>query len=77
MITVYEKPSALVARAFGKREIGFAFLDVDGSLAGFVMANKHFVAQYGKSDFSMAEFFVVYKYRGTGVAKKAFSVFWN
>jgi len=48
------------------------FIEVDGKLAGFVMVKKHFSAEGREIDFCMAEFFVVYKYRGTGVAKKAF-----
>jgi len=48
------------------------FIEVDGKLAGFVVVSKHFCTSDKERDFSMSDFFVTYKYRGTGVAKKAF-----
>ncbi|HHX71489.1 MAG TPA: GNAT family N-acetyltransferase [Clostridiales bacterium] len=48
------------------------FIEADGKLAGFVMVNNHPVLEGRKTDFSLAEFFVLYKYRRQGVGKRAF-----
>jgi len=48
------------------------FIEVGGSLAGFVMINDYPEAEDRETDFSLSEFFVVYKYRRSGVGKKAF-----
>ena len=51
------------------------FIKVDGNLAGFVMVND-FPEANEKTDYSLAEFFVMYKYRRCGVGKyAAFAVF--
>jgi Predicted acetyltransferase len=44
------------------------FIIVDGNLAGFVMINNYPEAKE-ETDYSMAEFFVMYKYRRCGVGK--------
>jgi len=44
------------------------FIRVDGKLAGFIMVNKINEANT-KTDYSMAEFFVMYKYKRWGVGK--------
>ncbi|TCS96388.1 GNAT family N-acetyltransferase [Hazenella coriacea] len=44
------------------------FIKVDGVLAGFALVNDYC---YTDADFSMAEFFVVKKYRNTGVGTYA------
>ena len=51
------------------------FIKVDGKLAGFVMVITY--SESGeKTDYSMAEFCVLYKYRRQGVGKKAaFKIF--
>lgn len=46
------------------------FIVVDGNLAGFVMVNDYPEAAE-KTDYSLAEFFVIYKYRRCGVGKFA------
>ena len=54
------------------------FIRVDGNLAGFAMVNDFPEAQE-ETDYSLAEFFIMYKYRRCGVgkyaAKKVFSMF--
>lgn len=54
------------------------FILVDGKLAGFVMVSGHPEAANRPMDFSLAEFFVMYKYReqgvGTYAAKKVFEL---
>jgi predicted acetyltransferase len=54
------------------------FILVDSQLAGFVMVNDYREASDKAADFSMAEFFVMYKYRHAGVgcfaAKTAFDL---
>jgi predicted acetyltransferase len=47
------------------------FILVDSQLAGFVMVNDYREAPYKAADFSMAEFFVMYKYRHAGVGRFA------
>ncbi|BBF42153.1 hypothetical protein lbkm_0835 [Lachnospiraceae bacterium KM106-2] len=47
------------------------FIQVDGNLAGFVMVNDIPKAPDTKTDFSIAEFFILYKYRQKGVGKTA------
>ena len=48
------------------------FIEVDDQLAGFVMINNFSEVEDRDTDFSVAEFFVMYKYRRTGVGKRAF-----
>lgn len=48
------------------------FIIVDGKLAGFVMVNDLPEAEDRETDFQIAEFFVMYKYRRLGVGKQAF-----
>jgi len=48
------------------------FIEVDGLLAGFVMVNDYPEAEDRETDFSLSEFFVMYKYRRTGVGRQAF-----
>lgn len=54
------------------------FILVDGNLAGFAMVNDYPEAKE-KTDYSMAEFFIMYKYRrcgvGNSVAKQLFNRF--
>ena len=51
------------------------FIRVDGRLAGFVMINT-FPEVEEPTDYTLAEFFVMYKYRGRGVGRSAaFQVF--
>lgn len=54
------------------------FIKVDGKLAGFVMVND-FPEADEPTDYSLSEFFVLYKYRRSGVgrwaAKEAFNRF--
>lgn len=54
------------------------FVLVDDKLAGFVMVNNHSEARE-ETDFSLSEFFIMYKYRRCGVgkyaAKKVFDMF--
>lgn len=54
------------------------FILVDGKLAGFVMVCDYPEVEDKPTDFTMAEFFVMYKYRKLGVgtiaAKKAFEL---
>ena len=46
------------------------FFKVDGKLAGFAMVNDY--PETGKkTDYGMAEFFVMYKYRKQGIGKQA------
>jgi predicted acetyltransferase len=47
-------------------------LDVDGNLAGFVMVFNHRNEGDPETDYQIAEFFVIYKYRRSGVGKQAF-----
>ena len=46
------------------------FIIVDGNLAGFVMVNDYPEADE-ETDYSLAEFFIMYKYRRCGVGKYA------
>lgn len=46
------------------------FIRVDGKLAGFVLV-REIGTSHGNSVYSMAEFFVMKKYRKTGVGRKA------
>lgn len=46
------------------------FIAVEGNLAGFVMVNN-FPEAKEETDYSLAEFFVMYKYRRCGVGKYA------
>ncbi|WP_346887891.1 GNAT family N-acetyltransferase [Clostridium sp. UBA1056] len=46
------------------------FIEVDGKLAGFIMVNNYPEAAE-ETDYSLAEFFVMYKYRRCGVGKLA------
>ncbi|NLO84514.1 MAG: GNAT family N-acetyltransferase [Clostridiales bacterium] len=48
------------------------FIQVDEKLAGFVMVNDYSVVEDRKTDFVIAEFFVMYKYRRRGIGKEAF-----
>ena len=48
------------------------FINVDGNHAGFVMINDFAEAEDRETDFSVAEFFVMYKYRQKGIGKQAF-----
>lgn len=48
------------------------FIEVDGKLAGFVMVITLPEVEDRETDFSIAEFFVMYKYRRFGVGKQAF-----
>ena len=54
------------------------FIVVDGNLAGFVMVNNYLEVNE-ETDYSLAEFFVMYKYRRSGVgrfaAMKVFDMF--
>lgn len=54
------------------------FVLVDGNLAGFAMVND-FPEAHEETDYSLAEFFIMYKYRRRGVgkyvAKKLFDMF--
>lgn len=43
------------------------FMKVDGKLAGFAMVNDYPESQDEETDYTMAEFFVMYKYRRCGV----------
>ncbi|MDR0918704.1 MAG: GNAT family N-acetyltransferase [Oscillospiraceae bacterium] len=47
------------------------FIEVDGNLAGFAMVSDKLVAASLKSDYSLAVFFVVHKYRRHGIGKNA------
>jgi len=47
------------------------FILVDGNLAGFVMVNDLPEVDDRETDFQMAEFFVMYKYRRKGVGQQA------
>ena len=50
------------------------FIMVDGALTGFVMVNDYPEVEGRKTDFSLAEFFVMYKYRRAGVGMRAFKM---
>ncbi len=47
------------------------FLRADGNLAGFALVNDY--PEAGKTDYTMAEFFVMYKYRRCGLGSFAAS----
>lgn len=47
------------------------FIVVDGNLAGFVLVRNH-PLEDTKTDFVISEFFVMYKYRRSGVGRQAF-----
>jgi predicted acetyltransferase len=47
------------------------FIVVDGNLAGFVLVRNH-PLEGTKTDFVISEFFVMYKYRRSGVGRQAF-----
>lgn len=52
------------------------FVYVDGNLAGFAMVNDHPEDEEVETDYSMAEFFIMYKYRRRGVGRQlAFKMF--
>jgi predicted acetyltransferase len=52
------------------------FIVVDGKLAGFVLVNTHHTADGELAEHSIAEFFVMYKYRRMGIGRfAAFSAF--
>ena len=44
------------------------FIKVDNKLAGFIMVNDYHEVNYN-TNYSMAEFFVMYKYRRLGIGK--------
>lgn len=46
------------------------FIEVDGKLAGFIMVNNYPEAGE-ETDYSLAEFFILYKYRRCGIGKFA------
>jgi len=48
------------------------FILVDDKLAGFVMVNDYSEVDFRETDFQLAEFFVMYKYRRAGVGRQAF-----
>jgi predicted acetyltransferase len=48
------------------------FIKVDDKLAGFIMVNNYQPEGAMKTDFQIAEFFVLFKYRRSGVGKQAF-----
>ena len=48
------------------------FILVSGKLAGFAMIYNHREEGEPETDFQISEFFVMYKYRRTGVGKQAF-----
>lgn len=48
------------------------FIEVDGKLAGFVMVIDLPEVEGTETDFQLAEFFVMYKYRRSGVGRQAF-----
>ena len=48
------------------------FIIVDGKLAGFVMICNYREEGDPETDFQVAEFFVMYKYRRSGIGKQAF-----
>ena len=59
--------------SFWREEGRYAyFIDVDGKLAGFVMVHKYPETGDPISDHVIYEFFVMYKYRRTGVGRQAF-----
>jgi len=48
------------------------FIEVDGKLAGFVMVIDLPEVEGTETDFQIAEFFVMHKYRRSGVGRQAF-----
>jgi predicted acetyltransferase len=48
------------------------FIKADGKLAGLVFVTTHAEVDDIETDFSICEFFVMYKYRRKGVGKQAF-----
>lgn len=51
-------------------------LSVDGKIAGFVLIRREYIDELGEFCYSVAEFFVMKRYRGLGIGKKAaFHVF--
>lgn len=49
---------------------------IDGKIAGFVLIRRYYVDDLNDDSYSIAEFFVMMKYRGQGVGKKvAFHMF--
>jgi len=48
------------------------FIDVDGNLAGFIMIFNYREAGDPETDYQISEFFVIHKYRRSGVGKRAF-----
>ena len=48
------------------------FIEADKKLAGFLLVNNVPEIAEREMDFSMAEFFIIYRYRRSGVGKKAF-----
>jgi len=47
------------------------FIKVDGNLAGFAMIADGAYEDEGKNDYTIDEFFIMYKYRRMGIGKKA------
>ena len=47
------------------------FIEVDDKLAGFIMVNDYSVSKDRKTDFTISEFFVMYKYRNSGIGRQA------
>jgi predicted acetyltransferase len=52
------------------------FIKVDGKLAGFVLVDKDFAVRKDY-DFAMSEFFVMHKYRTSGVGRHAAKTIFN
>ncbi|MEG0766651.1 MAG: GNAT family N-acetyltransferase, partial [Clostridia bacterium] len=52
------------------------FIRVDGKLGGFAMVNDVSEVEGEKTDYAMAEFFVMYKYRRMGIGREvAYEIF--
>ena len=63
--------------SFWKKEKHYPFfIKVDGILAGFVLIDDDFKL-YQNSDYAISEFFVMYKYRRTGVGRKAAKIMFD
>jgi len=50
------------------------FIEVDGKLAGFVMVSDYYGSDSRVTDFGIMDFFVMRKYRRSGVGRRAFSL---
>lgn len=49
---------------------------VEGKIAGFVLVRRYFIEDLNEYSYSIAEFFVMKRYRGQGIGKKvAFHIF--